>query len=122
MQYYDSMNDAFKRKHYEACAGNATHCAISIVDALCILKLRKRSAGQSHVEVISLLKEVKLFDEQRKTRICNHLYELLQLKTPVEYGDKKTSKGVAEKAIHLCKKIYLPLLTEIEKIVISERT
>lgn len=119
LQYYDSMHEAFENGRYEVCASNAVHCTICVVDAMCVLKLGKRSAGQNHVEVISLLKEVNLSDEQEKTRICNCLYELLQLKTPVEYGDKKTSKAVAEKAMHLCKKIYLPLLTEIGKIMAS---
>ncbi len=114
-QYGESMEEAYKKGKYEVCAGNAIQCAISAVDALSVLKLGRKSAGQNHNEVILLLKEIKTSNEEEKNRVCNDLYRLLESKTDVEYGDTKTSKATAEEARHLCRKIHLFVLNEIER-------
>jgi uncharacterized protein (UPF0332 family) len=115
-EYYDMMYDAFEKEKYEVCAGNAIHCAINSVDALLVLALGRKSAGQNHNEVILLLKDVRASDDEERRRVCDYLYKLLELKTPVEYGDKKTSKKTAEKAMGLCKKIHLFTMGEIERL------
>ncbi len=115
-EYLEMMDLAFEREKYEVCAGAAIHCAINIIDALLVLALGRKSSGQNHNEVILLLTEVRGGDEQERKRVCNYLYELLELKTPVEYGDKKTSKKVAERAMHLCNKIKNFAIGEIERI------
>jgi uncharacterized protein (UPF0332 family) len=115
-EYYDMMYDAFEKGKYEVCAGNAIHCAINSVDALLVLALGRKSAGQNHNEVILLLKDVRASDEEERRRVCDYLYKLLELKTPVEYGDKKTSKKTAKMAMSLCKKIHLFTMGEIERL------
>lgn len=115
-EYYEMMEEAYKKKKYEVCASNATHCAISSVDALSVLALGRKSSGRNHNEAILLLKEIKATNEEERAKISNCLYELLELKTPVEYGDKETSKATAERAMHLCKKIYLFVTEELDKL------
>lgn len=115
-EYYDMMHDSFEKGKYEVCAGNAIHCAINSVDALLVLALGRKSAGQNHNEVILLLKDVKVSNDEERRRICDYLYKLLELKTPVEYGDKKTSKKTAETAMNLCRKIHFFTVEELDRL------
>jgi HEPN domain-containing protein len=113
-EFYSSMNDAFEREHYNACVSNAVHCAISAVDALAVRKIGQKSSEQSHGNSIMLLKEVKTSDEKEKSRICDKIYRLTELKSPSEYQDRCMSKSDATLAVSLCKNIYEFITKELE--------
>ncbi|MFH0884952.1 MAG: HEPN domain-containing protein, partial [Candidatus Micrarchaeota archaeon] len=114
-QYYTSMEDAYGKGNYDACTGNAVHCAISAVDAFTVMKLGRKSSAQNHNEIILLLKEARTTDEAEKARVCEKLYELLSMKTIAEYDDRQLSKADADRARTLCEKIYSFLESEVER-------
>jgi hypothetical protein len=114
-EYYQTMKDAYDRNHYSACVANAVHCCICITDAFTVIRLGKKSAAQNHIEAVTLLKEARATDEAEKSRISDKLHELINMKTPAEYEDRKMSKAEAEKAKSLCEKIYLFLKYEIQR-------
>jgi len=112
-EYYKYMKQAFNEKANTACVTMAVHCAISATDALTVLKLGKKSSGQNHAEAISLLKDVRASDEGEKSRVCQKLYELIELKNPAEYQDVEISRREAEQAKNLCDKIYSFIKAEL---------
>ncbi|MBI5223955.1 HEPN domain-containing protein [Candidatus Micrarchaeota archaeon] len=114
-QFYDSMKDAVDRGNNDAAVAAAVHCAICYVDALTVLRLGKKSSAQNHIEAAILLKETKTSDESEKSRVCVKLMELLELKTPAEYDDRKLSKAESESAVNSLEKIRKFIKTEIEK-------
>lgn len=102
-------------RRYNNCVTMAVHCAISWVDALTVFRLGKKSSDSNHAAVILLLKEARTSDDAKKAGICDHLYHLLEMKTPAEYEDRRTSKADAEKAMHLCKKIHSFVKYELQR-------
>ena len=114
-QFYGDMEDSFQKQRWDACVSHAVHTVISIVDAIAVQKLGKRSSSGNHIETILFLDEVKTTDENKKSNLKNDIMDLIDLKTPAEYEEKLMSKGDAEKAMHKCKKVYSFILEEIKK-------
>lgn len=114
-EFYDEMEDAFSRGHWNACVANAVHAAISSVDALAVQRLGKKNSAESHVEAVVLLDDIKSSDENRKSNLKYEIIELVKMKTPSEYEERLMSKADAERAVNRCKKIYSFILGEIKK-------
>ncbi len=117
--FYEGMLSEFSlaahdSKRYNNCVSMAVHCAISWVDALTVYRLGKKSADSNHASAIILLKEARTSNEEEKARICQHLYTLIEMKTPAEYEDRRISKAEAEKSVQLCKKIDHFIRNELE--------
>ena len=104
-QYYQGMDDEYEKGRPNNSVAMAVHCAISWTDAFTVFKIGQKSSSQHHGEAISLLKDVKATDEQKKAAICKDLYRLIEMKTPAEYEDGVLSMKEAERARHLCRKI-----------------
>jgi len=115
VEYYETMKDAHEKGKYNACVSNAVHCVICSVDAFTVFRLGKKSASQNHAEVVLLLKETRTSDESEKSRLCQKVLQLIEMKTPAEYEDRKMSKAESEKAVSLCEKIHSYILGEIRK-------
>jgi HEPN domain-containing protein len=105
-QYLDSMDGALGRGDYDACVGNAVHCAISALDVLAVKMLGRKSSGQNHTEAFLLLKEIKALQESEKSKVSDAALELIGMKTAAEYDDKAMSKADAEKAARLCRRVF----------------
>ena len=114
-EFYDSMEYNFQRQNWDVCVSSAVHASISIVDAIAVQQLGRRSSAQSHVESYFLLNDVKTSDENRKSNLKNDIMDLINLKTPSEYEEKLMSKADAERAVNKCKKVYSFILEEIKK-------
>ncbi|MCK4319893.1 HEPN domain-containing protein [Candidatus Micrarchaeota archaeon] len=117
--YYDSMLDEFEEAaqnpaRYNSCITMAVHCAISWVDALTVSKLGKKSSDSHHAAASILLKDIKASDEEKKSRVRRHFYNLMEMKTPCEYEDKLPSKANAKQAVRLCEKIRDFVKKELE--------
>lgn len=73
----------------------AIHAAINAADAVCGIRLGKRSGGQNHEEVLGLL--VTAGADGRE--LARELGRLLPLKTKAEYDHVDVSKADAGRAI-----------------------
>ena len=114
-EFYDSMEYSFSKGNWDACVSSAVHTAISIIDAIAVQQLGRKSSSQNHMEAYFLLIDVKTSDENRKSNLKQDFSDLLGLKTPSEYEEKLLSKADAERAVNKCKKIYSFILEEIKK-------
>lgn len=93
-----AMHQAFSAGDWNACVINAIHAAISSADAICVHKLGKRSAGQSHVQAASLLAGIRPETEELKQAV-KHLTNLVGVKTDAEYGERLSTQREAENAV-----------------------
>ncbi|MBM3696618.1 MAG: DNA-binding protein [Actinobacteria bacterium] len=73
----------------------AIHAAINAADAVCGARLARRAAGDSHVEVLSLLRESGVDGAE----VARHLARLLSLKTRAEYEPDDISPATASRAV-----------------------
>lgn len=117
-QYHTTMESAYNTGDYDACVGSAVHCTISIVDAISVRMLGRKSSAQNHMEIVLMLKEVKTTNEMEKARVCDMLPRIIEMKTLAEYEDRNMSKADAEKTKQTCEKIYTFIITELKKMVI----
>lgn len=93
-----AMRHAFSSGDWNACVINAIHAAISSADAICVHKLGKRSAGQSHVQAASLLAGIRPETEELRQAV-KHLANLVGVKTDAEYGERLSTQREAENAL-----------------------
>lgn len=114
-QFFEGMQSEYENGRYGTSVTMAVHCAISWVDAFTIFRLGKKSSAQSHVEAITLLKDSRTSNQSEKARICQKLYQLIEMKTPAEYDDTIMSKSDAERAKNLCIKIRVFLRDELKR-------
>jgi hypothetical protein len=114
-EYYETMKAAYDEGNYSASVANAVHCCICITDAFTVIRLGKKSSAQNHIQAVILLKDARSSNESEKTKVADKLHELIEMKTPAEYEDRKMSKTEAEKAKSLCDKIYSFMKYEIER-------
>ena len=114
-EFYDTMETAFQKQHWDACVSSAVHTVISILDAIAVQQLGKRSSSQNHLQAVLLLNDIKTHDENRKSNLKNGVMELINLKTPSEYGEKLMSRAEAKKAMDICEKVYTFIVGEIKK-------
>ena len=85
-QYSRSMDRAFDMGDWDACIGNATHCAISAQDAFCVHMKGQRYRGTDHREALVFFKGVGQGEQHKKD--VQRLAALIAIKTDAEYGDK----------------------------------
>jgi len=115
VEYYVTMKDAYEKGNYNAGVSNAVHCAICSVDSFTVYRLGKKSSGQNHTEAVLLLKDARSSDESEKSRVCDKVLQIIDMKTPAEYEDRKMSKAECEKAMNLCEKIHSFIRGEINR-------
>ncbi len=73
----------------------AIHAAINAADAVCGIRLGKRSGGQNHEEVLGLLSTAGADGKE----VAKELGRLLPLKTKAEYDPIDVSKTDADRAV-----------------------
>ncbi|MBI2675864.1 MAG: HEPN domain-containing protein [Candidatus Aenigmarchaeota archaeon] len=95
-QYSRSSEASFKNGDWDACVGNAVHCAISAQDAFCIQMKAQRYKGQDHREAAEFFSGLLQNEEHRKA--CQRLFTLIQTKTDAEYGDRQLKEKDAQQA------------------------
>jgi len=117
-EFYEEMNSAFQKQHWNVCISNAVLATIAIVDAIAIQQLGQKSSSQNHIEAVFLLNEVKTSDENRKSNIKTEIVDLINMKTPSQYSEKLMSKAEATEAVNKCGKIFSFLKAEIERKVV----
>jgi len=84
-EFFDSMNDSFAKRNFNATVLNAIHCAMSSADALTVFYKGVWHAGERHEDVIALLNTLGLPEMQNKNR---QLLNLLRIKNSAEYEEK----------------------------------
>lgn len=104
-QYETAMDALFEQSKFDACMGNAIHCAISAADALCVFKKGLRHAGERHEDAISLFLSIDTNDKNLRLQ-GNRLSRLLNIKTSVEYGERLFSRKDANSATKSTKRFF----------------
>ncbi len=102
---FEAANDAILRQNNNAVVINAIHCAISSSDALLVFFKGIRSAGQSHEDVISLLRTLDFNKDEINNKI-RQLQRLLQIKNSAEYEEKLMSSQDAEYSVRDAERFY----------------
>ena len=95
-QYSRSMANAFEKKDWDSCVGNAIHCAISAQDAFCIHIKAQRYKGTDHREAAEFF--MGIFQTEEHKKAAQRLFDLIQIKTDAEYGDKSFNEKEASQA------------------------
>ena len=54
-EFYETMQQAYKKRMWTAVGLNAVHCAISSCDAILVYSKGLRSFGENHMQVLDLL-------------------------------------------------------------------
>lgn len=98
LQYLESAQDNFARKRFIPACGDAVHSVIAASDALTIYFLGRRSAGQSHLDAIHLLKQVAPGDGELSHQ-TTRFQRVLGLKDAAEYSGGKVDEKDAESAV-----------------------
>lgn len=99
-----AMHRAFSDGNWNACVINAIHTGISSADAICVHKLGKRIAAQSHIQAASLLAGIRPETEELKKAV-KHLVGLIGDKTDAEYGERLSTQREAENAVKHAERI-----------------
>ena len=84
-EFFDSMNDSFAKRKFNATVLNAIHCAISAADSLTVFYKGVRHASERHEDVVALLNTLGLPEMQKKN---SQLLNLLRIKNSAEYEEK----------------------------------
>ena len=95
-EFFDSMNDSFAKRNFNAAVLNAIHCAMSSADALTVFYKGVRHAGERHEDVIALLNTLGLPEMQNKNK---QLLNLLRIKNSAEYEEKLMTEANAMDSI-----------------------
>ena len=95
-QYLRAMTTSFEKGDWDACVGNAIHAAISAQDAFCISVKNQRYKGTDHREAAEFFKNVLNTEDHKKA--VQRLFDLIQIKTDAEYGDKSFTEKEAVRA------------------------
>lgn len=78
---------------WDAVLLNGLHAAISMNDALCVLKTGRRSASKFHQDAVILLGQACPSEEGRKN--VGRLAEILNFKNAIEYEARRFSEAEA---------------------------
>jgi len=95
-QYSRATEGSFKNKDWDACVGNAIHCAISASDAFCIHIKAQRYKGTDHREAAEFFSRAVLGEDHKKS--SDRLFALIRIKTDAEYGDRSFNEKDAIQA------------------------
>lgn len=83
-EFERAMEDAASRKDWNAVGLNAVHVVISAADAMTTFYLGERSAGDSHLDVVDLVRQLPLEDAKERAR---QAFAVLNEKNVIEYED-----------------------------------
>ena len=112
-EFLDSARHAEHQGNYDACVSAAVHSAICAMDALTAFYLQVRHAGESHAEVVMLLKRVKLPSDDVE-RIDHHFSVMLHTKRIAEYEDRLLSEAEAEVAMKHLERLRSIILAALQ--------
>lgn len=88
-------SEASENSDFDACAVNAIHACISLVDAACIAHSGARYSGTSHDEAIQYFHDLRIPGDNFK-RACRRFGQMIGEKTAAEYGGRNLSSKEAE--------------------------
>lgn len=97
-QYTRAVEASLKGRDWDACVGNAVHCAISAQDAFSVHLKAQRCKGTDHREAAEFFRGLLQSDDHKKA--SQRLFELIRIKTDAEYGDR----SLQEKDANLAKR------------------
>ncbi|MFN3257905.1 MAG: hypothetical protein ACE37B_19670 [Ilumatobacter sp.] len=99
-EYADAAASELEAKRFIAATSLSVHAGINASDAVCGARLGERAAGDSHDQVLVLLKSAG----KDGLAIEKELRRLLPLKTKAEYEPDDVAVGVATKAVERAQK------------------
>ncbi|MEW6041469.1 MAG: hypothetical protein AB1633_08115 [Elusimicrobiota bacterium] len=103
-EFYQTMLQAEKEKHWNAVGLNAVHCAISDCDAILVFHLGLRSSSEYHEDAVSLLSSLEnISDAGQKSQT---LTNILAKKNLVEYEDRDFHENEARLLIKLTTRFF----------------
>ena len=94
----ETAKDAYMKERWNATVINCIHSAISASDALLVFFKEIRSAGESHEDVIFLLRTLG-FDKGEINNKTRQLQRLLGIKNTAEYEEKLMSQQDADNSL-----------------------
>jgi HEPN domain-containing protein len=94
-EYLKAAERELGERLHIAATSLAIHAAINAADAICGIRLGKRSSGQNHDEVLGLLTTAGADGRD----VAKELGRLLPLKTKAEYDPDDVSKTDADRAV-----------------------
>ncbi len=100
-EYADAAASELEAERFIAATSLAVHAGINASDAVCGARIGERAAGDSHDQVLALLK----IAGKDGVAVEKELRRLLPLKTKAEYEPDDVAVGVATKAVeraHKC--------------------
>jgi len=99
-EYADAAASELEAERFIAATSLAVHAGINASDAVCGARLGERAAGDSHDQVLALLKTAG----KDGIAVEKELRRLLPLKTKAEYEPDDVAAGVATKAVERAQK------------------
>lgn len=99
-EYADAAASEIEAERFIAATSLAVHAGINASDAVCGARLGERAAGDSHDQVLALLKTAG----KDGIAVEKELRRLLPLKTKAEYEPDDVAVGVATKAVERAQK------------------
>lgn len=99
-EYADAAASELEAERFIAATSLAVHAGINASDAVCGARLGERAAGDSHDQVLALLKTAG----KDGVAVEKELRRLLPLKTKAEYEPDDVAAGVATKAVERAQK------------------
>jgi len=94
-EYVDAAASEIEAERFIAATSLAIHAGINASDAVCGARLGERAAGDSHDQVLALLRTAG----KDGIEVEKELRRLLPLKTNAEYEPDDVAVGVATKAV-----------------------
>lgn len=94
-EYVDAAANEIEAERFIAATSLAVHAGINASDAICGARLGERAAGDSHDQVLALLRTAG----KDGIEVEKELRRLLPLKTKAEYEPDDVAAGVATKAV-----------------------
>lgn len=94
----ETARGAHSKNNWNAVVINSIHSVISASDSLLVFFKEIRSSGESHEDVISLLRTLA-FDKDEINNKARQLQRLIQIKNAAEYEEKLMSQQDAENSL-----------------------
>lgn len=94
-EYVDAAASEIEARRFIAATSLAVHAGINASDAVCGARVGERAAGDSHDQVLALLRTAG----KDGIEVEKELRRLLPLKTKAEYEPDDVAVGVATKAV-----------------------
>lgn len=103
-QFLNAMKSSMTAGDWDAACLNAVHCAISSADALLVHYAGVRSAGESHFDVLSLLKQ-HVKDPQTNQK-AQALGKIIEYKSAAAYEDRELMEADAKEVEKLAERFF----------------